>query len=108
MRKRITHEVKSWPPFFDEIIAGRKTHDLRRANDRDFAIGDRLMHLEWDPDTLQYTGRTALSEITYITNQEVPCAYSGIALDPDFCILSISLVTQESENEAIGGQPEDA
>ena len=36
-----THELKTDPAPFDEVAAGRKTHELRK-DDRDFEVGDTL------------------------------------------------------------------
>lgn len=85
------HELKSWPAFFDAIAAGAKRHDLRRADDRTFRVGDRLRLREFDPQLGQYTGREQVVEVTYITSAPAPCALSGEALHKDFCILSIAL-----------------
>lgn len=93
-RRPISHELKCWPRFFDEIAAGRKRHDLRRAHDRDFQVGDRLILREFDPNTGCYTGRRQDVEVTYITSSDRPCALFDDALHPDFCILSIALVQQ--------------
>lgn len=83
------HELKCWPEFFEPISEDRKTHDLRRAGDRNFQIGDLLRLREFDPRTQAYTGREQLVEVTYITSAQVPCALSNGALDPGYCILSI-------------------
>ena len=88
------HELKSWPEFFNEIIVGRKTHELRRLDDRDFHVGDMLCLKEFDPKTKTYTAREALAEVTYITAQMAPCAYSTEALKSGFCILSIKFIKQ--------------
>jgi hypothetical protein len=87
-----THALKCWPPFFEAISAGRKTHDLRRVTDRDFRVGDRMELQEFDPTAERYTGRAITVEITYITSADIPCALSKGALHDDFCILSIRLV----------------
>jgi hypothetical protein len=87
------HELKCWPQFFDEIAAGRKRHDLRRAHDRDFRVGDVMRLREFDPDEERYTGRAQMVEITYITSADLPCALSEGALHHDFCILSIAPIT---------------
>jgi hypothetical protein len=84
-----THNLKCWPEFFQAILEGRKTHDLRRSDDRVFGVGDRLRLQEFDPKAERYTGREFEVEITYMTSSDVPCALSGKALDPRFCILSI-------------------
>jgi Domain of unknown function (DUF3850) len=85
----IEHRLKSWPQFFDAIASGEKTHDLRRADDRDFRVGDLLRLQEFDPKTDRHSGRELTVKITYITSADYPCALSANALHPDFCILSI-------------------
>jgi len=82
------HSLKSWPKFFDPISAGLRMHELRR-NDRDFRVGDRIELREFDPEMNLYTGRKCLVMITSITSAGEPCAVSEIALDKDFCILSV-------------------
>ncbi|MCD9816654.1 DUF3850 domain-containing protein [Bradyrhizobium japonicum] len=85
-----THHLKCWPQFFNEIAAGRKKHDLRRADDRRFRVGDILVLEEYDPQKEVFTGRVLEVEVTYITSADLPCALSKDALHPSFCILSIS------------------
>jgi hypothetical protein len=87
----VTHRLKCWPEFFEPIKRGAKTHDLRRSDDRDFSVGDKVLLQEYDPETSSYTGRTAIVQITYITSSDLPCALSQDALHPNFCILSIAL-----------------
>ena len=89
----VTHDLKCWPEFFAAIAAGEKRHDLRRSRDRHFTVGDRLRLFEFDPSKKAYTGREQLVAITYITSAEKRCALSEDALYPDFCILSIALLT---------------
>lgn len=89
-REPVAHDLKCWPQFFEAIAAGRKRHDLRRAYDRDFRVGDRLKLREFDPETERYTGQEQTVEITYITSAEQACALSEEALNPDYCILSIA------------------
>lgn len=90
-RASVTHELKCWPELFGAIARGEKRHDLRRATDRDFRVGDRLLLREFDPDLEAYTGRLQRVAVTYITSTDMPCALSEQALHPNFCILSISL-----------------
>jgi hypothetical protein len=89
-REPILHELKCWPQFFDAIARGCKRHDLRRANDRDFRVGDRLLLREFDPESGGYTGREQIVAVTYITSSKQPCALSEESLNPNFCILSIA------------------
>lgn len=83
------HDLKTWPEPFQAVLAGTKSHEVRK-HDRDFAIGDELLLREFVPhepcvgtgrvwgngDTEdcgcpaphgEYTGRTCSVEITYIT-----------------------------------------
>jgi len=90
-RQGVVHDVKCWPHLFTAIARGEKRHDLRRSSDRNYAVGDRLLLREYDNDIKEYTGRTLIVTITYVTSADMPCALSDEALHPDFCILSISL-----------------
>jgi len=58
-------EKKTWPEYFQLILDGKKTYDLRVA---DFACaeGDTLVLREWDPETKEYTGRVLEKEVSYI------------------------------------------
>ena len=60
------HDLKTWPRQFSAILAGSKKYELR-VNDRNFQEGDELMLQEWDPKTERYTGRHALTTVTYMT-----------------------------------------
>jgi hypothetical protein len=85
-----THNVRSWSYLFQEMAAGRKTHDLRK-NDRDYKVGDRLLLEEYDQVKGAATGRLCLMEITYITGRAVvPCAVSTAVLHDDYVILSVT------------------
>ena len=70
-RRRVTHELKTWPEFFNATRNGEKKFELRR-NDRDFKVGDQLFLKEWNPEVTQscnvqgYTGRELLVRVDYI------------------------------------------
>lgn len=89
LRNTAEHKLKSWPQFFELILSGKKTHELRRNDDQEFRVGDILTLQEFDPRTNSYTGRELSVKITYITSPAHPCALSETALHPDYCILSI-------------------
>jgi len=58
---------KTWIPYFQEILDGKKTFDARLAN---FTCkpGDILILEEYDPKTKKYTGRKIEKEITFVLN----------------------------------------
>jgi ribosomal protein S17 len=58
-------EKKAWPEFFERILSGEKTFDLRLA-DFECKPGDVLVVREWDPITKEYTGRKLQKEVTYV------------------------------------------
>lgn len=61
----MTHEKKVWPEYFQKILEGKKTFELRLA-DWECNEGDTLVLREWDPKTKDYTGRTLEKKATYV------------------------------------------
>ncbi len=59
-------EKKIWPEFFQRVLDGVKTFELRLA-DFECNPGDILVLREWNPKTEKYTGRTIEKKITYVT-----------------------------------------
>lgn len=91
-----THVLKSWPMFFNGILSGDRTSDIRYTGDRRFKVGDLMLLKEWDPINGEYTGRQQYVKITYIqTNKSNPCAISDKALSDDYAVLSIAKTVNE-------------
>ncbi len=86
-----THIVKSWSHLFVPIEDGRKTHDLR-IDDRGYEVGDILVLQEYDVVSGAYTGRETRREITYITSDKYPCAFSSAVLPKPYVILSLKAI----------------
>ena len=59
------HVKKVWPEYFQKILDGKKTFELRLA-DWECKEGDILVLREWDPETREYTGREIKKEVTYV------------------------------------------
>ena len=59
------HTKKIWPKYFQKILDGKKTFELRLA-DWECKEGDILVLREWDPKTKKYTGREIEKEVTYV------------------------------------------
>ena len=60
-------EKKTWPEYYERILNGDKTYDVRLA-DFECEEGDVLVLKEWDPKTKEYTGREMEKKITYVFN----------------------------------------
>ncbi len=58
-------EKKIWPKYFDKVVSGDKTFEIRLA-DFECKPVDVLILREWDPETKKYTGRVIEKEITYV------------------------------------------
>jgi hypothetical protein len=56
---------KTWSDLFEEILAGRKTFDLR-LNDWDCQSGDFLVFDEIDKESKQPTGRSIRKKVGFI------------------------------------------
>lgn len=65
-----THELKIMPEYFQTILSGEKTFEVR-FNDRNFAKGDHLLLREHDGEG--YTGRTLIAEVTYLLDNPTYC-----------------------------------
>lgn len=59
------HIKKVWPEYFQKILTGKKTYELRLA-DWLCKEGDTLVLQEWDPATKEFTGRTLEKTVTYV------------------------------------------
>ncbi len=58
-------EKKVWPEFFERIVSGDKTFEIR-LGDFECRKGDRLILREYNPETKQYTGRKIEKSVTYV------------------------------------------
>ena len=58
------HHLKIWPEFFEPVITGDKTFELR-YDDRGYRAGDVLILREWSPRS-DYTGREIRKKVTYL------------------------------------------
>ncbi len=72
-----THEIKTWKATYQDIIDGKKPFEYRK-NDRDYQVGDQVVHIEWDPVGQCITDRRLYTTITYILhgpNLDIPVGY---------------------------------
>lgn len=94
----MTHNLKIWPGSYEAIAAGAKHHDIRKCDDRTFAVGDSIIFREWnlqvyenmldfrtkeEAEKAAYTGRTILRKISYISVE------GSWGLPKGICVFSI-------------------
>lgn len=77
------HELKIFPEYFNSVISGDKTFEIRR-NDRNFLVGDYIALNEFTKES-GYTGRSALYCITYVAGRGHPL----VSLPEGYVILGI-------------------
>jgi len=82
------HELKTVQPYFNQLLSGEKTFELR-FNDRDFQVGDTLILKEYtitDHDFYggdEYSGRSITVKVTNVLS-----GFRG--LENSYCILSFA------------------
>lgn len=84
------HELKILPPYFEAVIDGRKTFEIRK-DDRGFQAGDTVTLREYDPEykgyhrseEQMYTGRKHSAGIGYVTAYEQQPGYVVFSLVPN-------------------------
>lgn len=73
-----TYILDIYPKYFQPVLENIKRFEIRR--DEGFQVGDKLMLNEFDPATLQHTGRYVFKTIIYICDyaQQEPYVVLGI------------------------------
>lgn len=84
------HELKCWPAFFERLVDGSKTFEVRK-DDRGYQRGDTLHIREWDKGkpvpghvSGDYTGREARFEVGFVLRSG-----PGFVLPDDFVVMSL-------------------
>lgn len=82
----MTHFLKIYPEFFDDVKFGRKTFEVRKF-DRNYKLGDVLVLKEYDG--FDYSGRYVAVRIVYLLDNPSFCKEGyvilGISLLKSFC-----------------------
>lgn len=85
------HYLKTWPEYFEEVLAGTKRFEVRR-NDRGFKKGDILILQEYIPEESSFTGRQISCLVTYFLHGQAFGISSG------HCVMSIYLQSESADN----------
>ena len=79
-----THELKTLTKYFDAILSGEKTFEIRK-NDRDFRVGDTLILHDWVVSREHgdyYSGGFVVAKVSYITDY---------MQQPDYVVMGINV-----------------
>lgn len=88
------HHLKCWPWFFDEIVDGRKTFEVRRIHDRVFQAGDQLYLSKFNPETKLYLGEHLTVDVLAV--------YHGLpGVSADTCVMSIRKPLSEGDGREV-------
>lgn len=84
------HELKTWPEYYEAIIRGDKTFEVRSDDRGGYDVGDVLALHEWDR-VRGYSGRTCEVTVTYVLRDPK----FGVA--PGFVVLGITAPAEVRE-----------
>jgi len=68
MIKPRIHELRTVQPYFDQVVTGKKTAEIR-FNDRNFGDGDYLLLREFHVPTKHYSGRAVCVKVTDVLSE---------------------------------------
>lgn len=77
------HVLKTWPEYFEKILDGTKTFELRE-DDRGFDVGHELVLVEYSPVADMLTGRKVIRRVTYIMRGP------SFGLDAGWCVMALA------------------
>lgn len=85
-----THELKSWPDFFQPLYDGTKTCEVR-FDDRSYAVGDVLRIREYDDRSGKFTGRELRRKVTNVLHGVGSGGIPPLAgIHPRYVVLSLA------------------
>lgn len=79
------HELKVQPPYFDALLDGSKTFEVRR-NDRGFQRGDVLLLREFDAIRQVFSGRAVSRPVSFVYSGDP--RFGGI--EPGYVVLGLA------------------
>lgn len=82
------HKLKILPQYFNDVKNGVKTFEIRKEDNRRFAVGDTALLQEYDAESGLYTGNSIAVFITYVLRD-----VSVYGLMQGFCIFGFKIIT---------------
>lgn len=89
-----THELKTWPEYYEDILRGYKTFEVRVDDRGGYEVGDVLVLHEWDR-TRGYTGRVCDVVVRYVLRD----AKFGVA--PGYVVMGISAPAEVAQRRSV-------
>ena len=86
------HDLKIYPiypEFFNAILEGNKTFEVRQLKDDIFRKGDTLLLQEYIPQEKRFTGNTVTSLVKYV----LPGGQYGI--EKGYCVMGIKVISNK-------------
>jgi len=83
----MTHELKTWPEYFQAVKSGKKTFEVRSTLDREFKVGELLFLREYDYQRGRYTGDELLTRITYMLQG------GDFGIEPNYCVMGLGPIS---------------
>ncbi len=87
--KRV-HELKTWPVYFDAIVSGEKTFEVRR-DDRGFQKGDIVELQRTTPGDLHRVDYTLQGKVKALIRFEIGWILTGgqLGIEPGYVVFSL-------------------
>lgn len=74
------HDLDIYSKYFEAVVDGTKTFEVREKRDRNFKVGNVLLLKEIDELSKKHTGREILKEISYILDDSNYCKNGYVIL----------------------------
>jgi hypothetical protein len=96
------HELKTWPVYFNRLVSGEKTFEVR-LNDRGFQAGDTLRLREYDKDKDHECDRQDCTNNRWTGRElrfHIGFAYTGVGVAENYIVMSLLPIERSSEGQA--------
>lgn len=100
-RKPKEHTVKAWPDYFEDVVIGAKTAELRE-NDRDYREGDTILLSEYCPRLKCYSGKQCRLKVSGVLRDD--SEFGKLGLRKGWCVLSTKLYAGTSFDHRLAGK----
>jgi hypothetical protein len=86
----MTHDLKTWQPYFEEVWHGRKRFEVRK-NDRDYKVGDYLDLMEYLPEESKQSGNDVYGPRSVTCRIDYILEGGNFGIEPGYIVMSITI-----------------